>query len=158
MGTKYMWEDVNTKPIQGALFRILQSEMMGVTVEYDDDEDHRRTHPLMLPLIETERVYFTDGNILEKIDVVVPLKKVAKPGSDDRKRSIQVSQHKSISPRAKTSEKQSSVLGEPTYGPGSKTHWKSGSAHYPALYKALLDEPSRTKRIEMVRACTREYI
>ena len=32
MGTKYMWEDVNTKPVQGALFRIFRSEMMGAPV------------------------------------------------------------------------------------------------------------------------------
>ena len=47
----------------------------------------------------------------------------------------------------------SHVSREPKYGPGSKTHWKAGSARYPAFYKALLDEPSKTKRIEMVRAC-----
>ena len=33
--------------------------------------------------------------------MVVPVRKVAKPGSDDRKRSIKGSKHKSISPRAK---------------------------------------------------------
>ena len=43
------------------------------------------------------------------------------------------------------------MLGDPKYGPGSEPHWKAGSACYPDFYKALLDEPSRTKRIEMVR-------
>ena len=89
---------------------------------------------------------------------MVPVKKVAKPGSNDRKRSIQGSKHKSISPRAKLSDKQRSVLGDPKYGTGSKTHWKAGSARYPDFYKTLLEEPSRTKRIEMVRARTREYL
>ena len=79
--------------------------MMGVPVEYDDDVERRRTHPPLLPLTETERVYLPDGNILEKISVVEPVKKVAKPRSNDRKRSIQGSKHKSISPRAKMSEK-----------------------------------------------------
>ena len=158
MGTKSMWADVNTKPVQGALFRIFRSEMMGVPVEYDDDVERRRTHPLLLPLIETERVSFPDGNILKKIAVVVPVKKVAKPGSDNRKRSIQGSKYKSISPRAKPSEKRRSVLGEPKYGPGSEPHWKGGSACYPAFYKALLEETSRTKRTEIVRAHTCEYL
>ena len=90
--------------------------------------------------------------------MVLPVKKVAKPGSNDRKRSIQGSNYKSISSRAKPSEKRRSVLGEPKYGPGSEPHWKAGSDCYPDLYKALLDEPSRTKRIEMLRAHTREYI
>ena len=50
------------------------------------------------------------------------------------------------------------LLGEPKYGPGSEPHWKAGSAHYPDFYKALLKGPSRTKRIEMVRAHMNEYI
>ena len=33
MGTKSMWEDVNTKPVQGAIFRIFQSDMMVVPVK-----------------------------------------------------------------------------------------------------------------------------
>ena len=45
-----------------------------------------------------------------------------------------------------------SLLEEPKYGPGSEPHWKAGSVRYPSLYKALLDEPSITKRIDMVRA------
>ena len=53
MVTKSMWADVNTKPVQGALFIILQSEMMVVPVEYDDDLGRRCTHPLLLQLIET---------------------------------------------------------------------------------------------------------
>ena len=64
MGTKSMWADVNTKPVQGALFRIFRSEMMGVPVEYDDDVERRCTHPLPLPIIETEIVSLPDGNIL----------------------------------------------------------------------------------------------
>ena len=83
--------------------------------------------------------------------MVVHVKKVARPGTDERQRYIQGSKHKSISPRAKLSKKRRSVLGEPKYRPGSKPNWKAGSANYPALYKALLDEPSRTKMIDMVR-------
>ena len=53
MGNKSMWADVNTKPVNGEIFRIFRSEMMGVPVEYDDDVDRRRTHPLLLTIIET---------------------------------------------------------------------------------------------------------
>ena len=132
--------------------------MMGVQVEYDDDVERRRTHPLLLELIETERVSFPDDNILDKIAVVVPVKKLAEPGSDERKRFIQGSKHKFISPRAKPLEKRRSVLGDPKDGPGYKSYWKAGSALYPAFYKALLDEPSRTKRIKMAKARTRDYL
>ena len=94
-----------------------------------------------------------DGNILDKIAMVVPVKNVAKPNPLDRKRSIHGSNRKLISPRLKPSEKRRSVLGDPKHGPGSEPHWKAGSACYPDFYKALLDEPSRTKRIKMVRDC-----
>ena len=65
-----MWEGVNTKLVQGALFRIFLSEMMGVPVEYDDDVECRRTQPLIMPKIETETVSLPDGDILEKTAVV----------------------------------------------------------------------------------------
>ena len=50
------------------------------------------------------------------------------------------------------------MLGEPKYGPVFEPHWKAGRARYLAFYKALLEEPSRTKSIEMVMSCTREYL
>ena len=53
MGTKYMWVDANTKPVQGALFRIFQLEKMGVPVEYNNNVERRRTYPLLLPKVET---------------------------------------------------------------------------------------------------------
>ena len=93
------------------------------------------------------------GGILDKIAVVEPVKKVARPGPVDKKRTIRGSKRKLISPRAKPSEKQRSVLGEPKYVPVYKPHWKAGSACYPAFYKALLDEHLRANRINMVRAC-----
>ena len=67
-------------------------------------------------------MYLPDGDILEKISVVVPVKRVAKPGPVDKKRTIRGSKRKLISPRAKPSEKQRSVLGEPKYVPVYKPH------------------------------------
>ena len=75
-----------------------------------------------------------DGDILDNISVVVPVKKVAKPRPVDKKGIVRGSKRKSISLREKLSEKQRSVLGEPKYGPGSEPHWKVGSARYPAFY------------------------
>ena len=80
MGTKSMWSDVNTKQLQVAIFRMFRSEMTGVPVEHNYDVYHRRTHPLILTLIETEILTLPDSNILEKITVVEPMKKVDKPG------------------------------------------------------------------------------
>ena len=46
MGTKSMWADMKTKPVQGELYRIFFHQMMGVQIEYDNDMERRRTHHL----------------------------------------------------------------------------------------------------------------
>ena len=55
-GNKDMWADVNTKPVQGLLFRKFRHEMMGVPVKYDNDVERRNTHPMLLPKIEKRKV------------------------------------------------------------------------------------------------------
>ena len=42
------------------------------------------------------------------------------------------------------------MLGESKYGPGSGPQWKVGGTRYPNLYKALLEEPSRMRRVTLV--------
>ena len=42
MGTKNVWADVNTNPVQGLLFRKVCHEMVVVFVEYDNSIE--RTH------------------------------------------------------------------------------------------------------------------
>ena len=42
------------------------------------------------------------------------------------------------------------LLGEEKYGPGSEPQWKAGGTRYPNLYKALLEEPSRTRRTKLL--------
>ena len=72
MGTKSMWDDVNTKPVQGELFRIQRHHMMGVPINYDDDVERRRTHVLLLPKVEPVRMTVSDGQILKDIGVLAP--------------------------------------------------------------------------------------
>ena len=48
-GTKEMWADGNTKPLQGAGFRLFRSKIMGISEDYDDDAEKVRTHPQLLP-------------------------------------------------------------------------------------------------------------
>ena len=57
-----MWSDVNTKPVQGGLYGIFLHQMMGVQIEYDDDVERRRTHPLLLPEVEAEGVSQGDSD------------------------------------------------------------------------------------------------
>ena len=75
MGTKDMWADINTKPVQGQLFRIFRAEMMVFAVDYDDDGERKFTHHLLLPKVESEMVSQQDGDLLEKIGIAVPKKK-----------------------------------------------------------------------------------
>ena len=70
-GTDEMWGDVNTKPTQEKRFRVMWSEVMGVSVDYDDDNERRRTHPLLMPKVESEQISVVDGEVLEKAAIVV---------------------------------------------------------------------------------------
>ena len=84
MRTKEMWADINTKPVQGQIFRILRPEMMEVAVEYDDDAERKCTHHLLLPKVEAEMVSQQDGDLLEKIGIAVPNKKGTLQGKKNR--------------------------------------------------------------------------
>ena len=134
------------------MYQIFRHQMMGVPIEYDDDVERRRTHPLLLTKGKAEGVSQRDSDMIEKIQVVAPTKKMPSYKSILEKGIIQGRGGKSNSPRSKASEKRRSVLGEPKYGPGSEPQWKVGRTCYPAFYMALLEEPSRTKRIEMLVA------
>ena len=46
---KEMWADGNTKPLQGAGFRLFRSKVMRIPEDYNDDAEKVRTHPLLLP-------------------------------------------------------------------------------------------------------------
>ena len=43
------------------------------------------------------------------------------------------------------------LLSEDKYAPGETSRWKHVSARFPALYKALLDEPDETVRRSMFK-------
>jgi len=47
--TEIMWADVLTKPKQGAPFRLDRSHLMNIPINYDDDVERSKTHPLLLP-------------------------------------------------------------------------------------------------------------
>ena len=51
-----------------------------------------------------------------------------------------------------------SLLGEEKYGPGSEPQWKAGGTRYPNLYKALLEEPSSTRRTKLLEDIPRGKI
>ena len=47
-GTEEMWADGNSKPLQGAGFRLFRSKVMGILEDYNDDAEKVRTHSLLL--------------------------------------------------------------------------------------------------------------
>ena len=104
---------------------------MEVAVEYDDDVERKCTHHLLLPKVEAEMVSQQDGDLLEKIGIAVP----------NKKGTLQGKKNSSILTGALPTKKRRSVLGEAKYGSGSGPQWSKGGTRYPALYRALLEEP-----------------
>ena len=111
-GTKVMWADVNTKPLQGQMFREFRSHLMGISVEYDDDVERRNTHPKLLPEVEVEGVVSKDD--LEVLAAVTGLNREREQKRGIKKRSI--SQHD------KAVAKRRSVLNDAKHGPGNGPH------------------------------------
>ena len=71
-GTDEMWDDVNTNPIQGKRFRVMGGHVMGISEDYDNDVERRRTHPVLLPDIESEQLSAIYGEVFEKAAIVMP--------------------------------------------------------------------------------------
>ena len=55
-GTELLWADGNTKPLQGNGFRLFRSVLMGIQPDYNDDDERRNMHPLLLPKMEAEGI------------------------------------------------------------------------------------------------------
>ena len=60
-----MLAGVNTKPLEGTKFLVLRAQVMGIGVEYDNDTERRRTHPLLIPM-EPIPVSWDDTEVLKK--------------------------------------------------------------------------------------------
>ena len=118
-GTKDMWTDVNTKPVQGLLFRKFRHEMMGAPVDYDDDVERRNTHPMLLPKIENKRLTIPETELLKDIAVLAPAKRRPNAKRVPKQGITLGSDGKLISPRTGATAKRRSVLGEGKYGSGS---------------------------------------
>jgi len=48
-GTKDMWLDILTKPLQGRAYSEMRSNLMNCPVDYDDDAERQAMHPDLLP-------------------------------------------------------------------------------------------------------------
>ena len=69
-GTDEMWGDINTKPLQGTKYRVMRVVVMGISPDYDDDTEQRRTHPLLMPKVESDIVPVTDKESLQNEEII----------------------------------------------------------------------------------------
>ena len=110
-GTDEMWANVNTKPLQGTKFRVMRAQVMGIDVEYDDDTERRRIHPLLLPKVEPVSLTWDDREVLKKVEILAP--RVSFKKGTKRGPSV------SIPAKRKLVPKQWSVLDCYKHSPGS---------------------------------------
>jgi hypothetical protein len=51
-----MWADVLTKSKQGGPFRLNRSHLMNIPINYDDNIERTKAHPLLLPQDERPKL------------------------------------------------------------------------------------------------------
>ena len=153
-----MWGDVNTKPTQGKMLKVMRAEVVGVSVDYNDDDERRRTHPLLIPKVESEQFSVADGEVLENAAIVVPawaLAKTPKKGrlkgaKTPKKGRLKDGAKNLVAPQAEQTVKRRSVLEVDKYAPDESPKWKRVNARFPDLYKSLLvkmDAATRGSRL-----------
>ena len=145
-GTKEMWADGNTKPLQGAGFRLFRHKIMGVPLDYDDDAERIRTHPALLPKLKKAGVVpSTDLKVLAK---AMGLKN---QGNDPKVSS---------SPVTPAMVGRRSVLDDMKFGPGNRPYWemKEGRAkcRYPDLIRALSAEQDPIRKRQLFESHRRK--
>ena len=127
---------------------------MGVSVDYDDDDERRRTHPLLTPKFESERILVSDGEVLKKAAIVIPARALAKDPKKGRLKGaknptngrLKGGAKNLIAPQAKQTAKRRSVLEADKYAPDESPKWERVNARFPALYKAFLVDPDAATR------------
>ena len=134
-GTELMWADGNTKPLQGNGFRLFRSVLMGIQPDYDNDDERRNTHPLLLPKAEAEGMISK-----QNIDV---LQRAVGPAKDQEHKTNVNS--KLILP-VNTVAKQRSVWDDNRYSPGNRPHWALSRIQFPNLIRASNTEPNMNTR------------
>ena len=156
-GAKDMIADIHTKPVQGSDFRYLRSEIMGISVEYNDVE-RRQTHPLLLPKLEQVRISRSDSKTLGYINVGTTKRAqvVAKPVVPKNVKVFlgkltpkKLPKHVSILFIALPVANRRSVLDNKHY-PESGPMWKQDGVRFRGLRKALLEDGLLARRASQV--------
>ena len=69
-GIDEMCGDINKKPLQGMKYRVIRAVVMGISADYDNDAERRRTHPLLMPKVESGIVPVTDKESLQNEEII----------------------------------------------------------------------------------------
>ena len=154
-----MWADVNTKTVQGQLFRTFQHHMMGVPVDYDDEVERKRTHPMLLPKIESERMTVSNEEMLKSIEVLTPTPRKEKQSPRIPKGIIRGKDSKSTLSRSKLRRSERVLDGTQTWRgfptPVEMEEW--GIPLSPRCQSSSL-EASRISRSETIVPYERRYV
>ena len=154
-----MWADINTKPLQGQMFRLFRSKVMGICVDYDDDIEQKQTHHLLLPKKSPEGlVNDKDIEILKQatgLKVDVKKRKVSKKPIKESKKPTKGLRQGSIPQQPihrKALVKRRSVLSEAKFGPGDGPDWAVGRTRYPNFARMLAQESDPETRSRMLKS------
>ena len=86
--TGEMWDNINTKALQGRLFYKIRGHLMGISESYDDEIERLNTHPDLMPSKECNiNVSAKDASVLTKECAIVKslaFSKAAFPNSTKR--------------------------------------------------------------------------
>ena len=154
-----MWADATTKPLQGQMFCLLRSKVVGIRVDYDDNTEQKRTHHLLLPKKSPEGlVDDKDVEILKQatgLKVDAKKRKVSKKPIKVSKKPTKGLRQGSIPQqpiRRKVLVKRRSVLSEAKFGPGDGPNWAVGRARYPNFARMLAQESDPDTRSRMIKS------
>ena len=111
LGTEEMWADGNTKPLQGAGFRVFRSKVMGIPENYDDEAERIRTHPMLLPKSK-------EAGVVSVRDLQVLSKALGIEKQNHTK------QGGSTPPVTPVPPGRRSVLDNNKFGPGIRPYWE----------------------------------
>ena len=106
---------VNTRPTQGKKLWVMHSEVMGILAEYYDDVKRRRAHPLLMLKVDSKRISSANGEVLETITIVEPIRS---PAKRTKRIILQGDENRSILPQVRPTAKQRSVLEVDKHAPG----------------------------------------
>ena len=132
---------------------------MDISVDYDDEEEQRGTHSMLLPEITLERISASDLEVLKKVIDATPSHKTKKRAPVANKRVAAMKPiggtDKLISRKAKPVQNRRSVL-DGKYTSGKRLTWKRGESSLGGLYERLQAETDKAVCRRLIREAMKD--